>query len=254
MSGQTVISREDAKAQGLRRYFTGEPCPKNHIAERSVANNACRLCTHEYEARRYSEAPEKFTKLAAQRRAKCPEKASAASKKWRSANQQKHLDAVNDWRIKNPEKVKAIADKRNAKRRAAAALKAAAKKAANPGGTAATAARWREKNAAHLLAYQKKNLAQYAARCAKRRAAKLSACPPWLPKSAQSAIAAIYAEAKRISAETGTKHHVDHIVPLQGENVRGLHVPWNLQIIPAAINCRKFNRLLPEYAEMRVAA
>jgi 5-methylcytosine-specific restriction endonuclease McrA len=66
------------------------------------------------------------------------------------------------------------------------------------------------------------------------------ATPIWVNRSA---IAAIYAKAKQISADTGIPHHVDHEVPLKNPRCSGLHVPWNLRIIPAIDNLRKGNRL-----------
>ena len=74
---------------------------------------------------------------------------------------------------------------------------------------------------------------------AKRRAQKLQATPAWAD---QEAIKAIYAEARRLEDVLGIPMHCDHMVPLQGELVCGLHVETNLQIIPATLNIRKSNK------------
>jgi hypothetical protein len=77
---------------------------------------------------------------------------------------------------------------------------------------------------------------------AKRRSRKLNATPPWLTGDHFAHIQRTYKLCRVISEETGQKYHVDHIVPLQGKNVCGLHVPWNLRVIPAKLNLEKSNK------------
>ena len=66
------------------------------------------------------------------------------------------------------------------------------------------------------------------------------ATPVWVNLSD---VRAFYLEARKLTARTGTEYHVDHIVPLRNIKVCGLHVPWNLQVIPATVNMSKANRL-----------
>ena len=90
--------------------------------------------------------------------------------------------------------------------------------------------------------WQKLNSDKVNATQAKRRANKLRATPKWLTVDDLNKITEFYVLAKQLEQETGIKYHVDHIVPLQGTTVSGLHVPWNLQVIPAAENLTKSNK------------
>jgi hypothetical protein len=76
----------------------------------------------------------------------------------------------------------------------------------------------------------------------KRRVAKMRRTPPWADLEM---IRLVYREAAERSAEEGVEYHVDHVVPLQGEVVSGLHVHTNLQILPAVVNMKKGNRFNP---------
>lgn len=90
-----------------------------------------------------------------------------------------------------------------------------------------------------------------ASKAAKKRAIKKKACPKWLSKEQHEEIKYFYKLANEISwLFEGEKLHVDHIVPLCGRDVCGLHVPWNLQIIPAKQNLKKSNKLLQRYTSV----
>jgi hypothetical protein len=77
---------------------------------------------------------------------------------------------------------------------------------------------------------------------ARYQAARLNAVPRWLTKAHWAAISKFYSDADTIAKTSGIPHHVDHIVPLRGKLVCGLHVPWNLQVLPGWDNCSKGNR------------
>lgn len=102
-------------------------------------------------------------------------------------------------------------------------------------------ARNKEKRKAVCKSWNERNPAKRAEQLARRRAKIVT--PRWAdPK----AIAGFYKMAKKIEAETGLKHHVDHIVPLNSPLVCGLHVESNLQIIPASENVLKRNLVWPD--------
>ena len=80
-----------------------------------------------------------------------------------------------------------------------------------------------------------------------RRAAKSSATPPWLTDEQKDEILYRYSLAKEVEILTGDKYHVDHIVPLVNDVICGLHVPWNLQVLPSDLNLKKHNTFVQEY-------
>ena len=99
-----------------------------------------------------------------------------------------------------------------------------------------------EKTRAKLRAYQKRNLHIFAKAKAQRKAAELQRTPKWLTEDDLWMIEQAYEIAARRSKMFGIVFHVDHIIPLQGKQVSGLHVPLNLQVIPALENRAKSNR------------
>jgi len=105
---------------------------------------------------------------------------------------------------------------------------------------------WRDSNKDKVLdrsqRYYKTNKPDFIARAAKRRSRKIKATPDWLTETHHREIQEFYWLAQDLKSITGESYHVDHIVPLKGKSVCGLHVPWNLQVLPADLNLSKGNK------------
>jgi hypothetical protein len=89
----TILSREEARALGLKRFFTGEPCSKQgHIAERFVCNGICLKCSSEQSAKNRAANLEKVRERdrehARKYRARNPERFKENVRKWQAANWQ----------------------------------------------------------------------------------------------------------------------------------------------------------------------
>ena len=125
--------------------------------------------------------------------------------------------------------------------------RAAARAALDPEGEKQ---RLRERYAANVEAERQKrrenytaNKGAYVARAKLRKVLLRNRVPHWADRAA---IAAVYTLAAEVKRDIGVDVHVDHIIPLRGRRVSGLHVANNLRIVTADENLRKRNNLIEE--------
>ncbi len=92
--------------------------------------------------------------------------------------------------------------------------------------------------------YKKNNPDVYKELAGLRQRRRKQATPKWLTAAHKMEIRLKYRLALELSRRTGVKYVVDHIVPMFGKTVCGLHVPWNLDVITQSENSKKSNKLL----------
>jgi len=199
-----TISLNEARRLNLKKYYTGNPCKNGHICERYTSDRQCKECKKE------SYNNYKLTKSY-----------KSWKKEYKKGDAYKKSKAICDkkYALKNKEKVRAYKikykDTEKSKEANARYLK----------GTTYNSPEATEKRRASKRASQ-----------AKRRVCVNSSLSAYY----QEEILKIYLKAQKM----GAGYHVDHIIPINGKNVTGLHVPWNLQIISSTENIKKSNKIL----------
>ena len=204
-----VISRKEAKHLGLTRYFTGEPCKSGHVDLRITDSGVCVQCRSIMKK-----------KKTAERR-----KALGLPEIYRPVNEEDRKRHYRDYKKKLAQD-----NKESVHQRVRDWVKQ------NP-----------EKARQNKRNYTKRNPWVAPDWLAKRRANIKNRTPKWLTPEDFKKIKNKYKEAKWMSVRSGFVHHVDHIIPLNGKTVSGLHVPENLRVIPKCHNQRKGCRFDEKY-------
>jgi hypothetical protein len=242
-----VISRADAKVQGLKRYYIALPCSKGHDCERYVCDKQCVECCRIKLREKYAKNPEKQRKRHSvaywsnvdTNRAINAERARIARK------EKPDLFAAQEKREQEKIKNDPILLEKERERQRKKQAKAYAE---NPEKLRLRRREYHrsltiEKRSTLLQKYKeykKQNPDVIRALNQKHnpidRLARMKRVPPWLTEEDKAKIRAIYNEARERNM------HVDHIIPLQGKIVSGLHVPQNLQLLTPSENASKKNK------------
>jgi 5-methylcytosine-specific restriction endonuclease McrA len=216
-----IITRAQAAAQGLKRYFTGVPCARGHVVERSVSNLTCLQCAADARRQKYD-----------------PDKNRANGRRWREANREKV--AANKRVYAGTPQRKAYAAEWYAANRDRIAEKRRAE-----------AGKYREQNIASAKAWAKANpdkAREYSRMNRRNRRARAKDAGGTHTSADLASI--LHAQGNRCAycrcALSKVEKHVDHIVPLARGGSNGRE---NLQYLCRPCNQSKSARDPIEYAQ-----
>ncbi len=220
-----IITRKQAKANKQRFYFTNKPCRYGHVSKRRTATGVCCICETIEQQKNGKVRNERFLqKHGVQYRRNY-------LKSHYRKNKSRYLKRTRDWQLKNPEKVKSYVNKeymKNYLKKWWVENKDKQKEYSKREYTKLSRKKWNRTHKGKKLFYTRN-----------RQWVIKRATPKW---ANLLAIKMIYEQAAQRTKHTNLPHEVDHIIPLQGKLVCGLHVDYNLQILTKEEHKTKLNK------------
>lgn len=209
------ISRKDAKARGLKRYFTGKECSSGHVAERFCSSCACVVCARSQ--------VDKWAKSN-------PEAIRSICKKTYNKNAEKKREYSRRWRLKNPDRVKLTSQEYRDNNRDKIKRYGAKKWAENSKELYAKNRAWRAANPEMARSYD-----------VVRERRKSLESPVADKEFSKFVFTEAASAAVRREKMHGLKWEVDHMIPL---SKGGFHSWENIQVIPERLNRMKHSSMI----------
>lgn len=232
----TKHTRQEAKVLRLNKCH-GSACPKHPELEGfRWVSGACIACakvtlrTSRLSDPARTKAQYSKDRLKSMAKPENRTKKNAGDVEYRRHNAEKCAEVIKLWSARNVDKVRAYAIKTKLKNAEVIRLASARYRTENPEKRKVATRNWRKNNPYKVAAAQQK-----------RHAAKLQRTPTWLTQDDFWMMEQAYEISAIRTKMFGFPWHVDHIIPLQGRKVSGLHVPTNLRVITGTENMRKLN-------------
>jgi len=208
----------------------------------------CKLCATAARAAWAKKNPEKIRQYEHAHYIKNSDEIKQRSREWAAANRERKSNYDKNYRLNNVDRLSLHSKIWREENREMLSIKrkiyAAFNKEKIVESRKAFYARNRDRLIKAACDFKKENRGLYNFYGAKRKQRIKDATPKWLSQKQLEDIKDFYIAATVISTTCGESYQVDHIIPICGENVCGLHVPWNLQILTASENASKGNRLI----------
>lgn len=113
-----IILRADAKALGIKRYYTGKLCARGHDSERATSNGTCLACKVEHMREWAARNPDDYRAAMRVATEKNSERAKARASAWYYNNKERALKRCKEWAEKNKERMKPFSRAATRNRRA----------------------------------------------------------------------------------------------------------------------------------------
>ncbi len=206
---KTEYKSDENPAENVRSQIAAQECPtslEDDDVRRPLVKKTCKECL---ELKAISDFYFNRTKNTIF--SECKECNKKRSSRWNKVNRRRYQDNCSRHKMQNPELYKSYKVKEYYKNKL--------------------------KYSEYGKKYRKSKIGRETRNALERvrQLGKKKACPSWLSKEHKLEMKLFY-----INRPEGM--HVDHVVPLNGKIVSGLHVPWNLQYLPAAENSKKRNK------------
>lgn len=232
-----IVTLEYARSNGLKKYFTGEPCSRGEISERRTSD---KRCVGPECAKWQSVKNERKREQKKGNNISIAEASELRNKKIKSK-----IDDAEERRLE-PKKI------REAKTRAGCSIKQKASgKAYQEKHRESIAARHaayyianRQKLSERSKSYAEAHPESVAAAVQKLRAKRIKRVPCWHGELDDFAVKEAILLCKARKEATGLDWHVDHMIPMNAKKASGLHVWNNIQVIPAFLNLHKQNKMI----------